>query len=230
MSKEYNLSEYVKRLDLEGYSALFNGLSLKKAYGRKETMGSALRIAEKSYSLGIDRNVDSLIENSFLTKPRQDENAFSGLRDKVGRINISNIVMLVDNGCNYACRYCQIEENIGEKQQRFKMSLETATKALDLYEKNSEGAGKRTVTITGGEPLMNIPTLKYIIERSQKIPRTRKIVFTNGSLVTEELADYFSRSDTLMLVSLDGTPEIHDSVRIKRGGQGTFDVSLRGYK
>ncbi len=226
---KYDLSRYAKRLDRNGYVALFNGLSLKKAFGKKEEVDSALARVRTPYVLGESSTIDSLIDNGFLVEDGEDKRRFDELKFRVGKINISNIVMLVSNDCNYACKYCQIEENMGGGQQKYDMTIGVAKKALDLFERNS-GKVKKTVTITGGEPLMNIETVKYIIDRVSKVPDTRTIVFTNGSLVTPELADYFARTGTLMLVSLDGPKEINDSVRIKRGGQGTYDVSLRGYE
>lgn len=219
MNEKYHLSDYAKRFDKNGNTALFNGLNLKKAYGKTEIINRAITSLD-----------NSLIKNNFLVKPGQDEARIRELRSQIGSINISNIVMIVDNRCNYACSYCQIEENMDSKQKSYAMSKETAKKALDLFEKNTKNENEKTINITGGEPLMNIRTVKYIIKRSNKMPNSRRVIFTNGSLVTSKLADYFSKTDTLMLVSLDGPKEIHDSVRIKKSGQGTYDISLRGYK
>lgn len=230
MSEKYSLSSYIKRFDKRGYTALFNGLTVKKVFGKTEVIDSALREIEKTYALGKNETVDKLIENGFFIRSGVDKEIFDDLKDKVGSIKISNIVMLVSNDCNYACTYCQIEENMEQEQRRYNMSVAIAEKALDLFEKNSIKDDKKTISITGGEPLINVETVKYIIERAKKSPNTRVIIFTNGSLVTEELADYFSKTDTLMLVSLDGPEEINDSVRIKNSGQATFDVSLRGYE
>ena len=230
MPRNYKVSKYIKRFDKDGYTALFNGLSLKKAYGRSDVIDSLIKEIKKPYVLGKSKLADDLIENEFFIRPDWDSRRFNELKNTVGKIKISNVVLLVSNDCNYACKYCQIEENIEESQKKFNMPIEVAKKALDLFEKNCLNEDKKTITITGGEPLMNIETVKYIIERAGGIPDSRVIMFTNGSLVTEKLADYFSKTDTLILVSLDGTREINDSVRVNMNGSGTFDISLRGYE
>lgn len=229
MNKRYSVSKYVKRLDRKGYTALFNGLTLKKAYGKTEVIDSAIKEMQQPYNIGKNQITDILIKNGFFVELEQDEIIFNSLKKEVGRINISNIVMLVSNDCDYACKYCQIEENMKQEQMKHNMSIEVAKKVLDLFESNSQKDTKKTISITGGEPLLNIEVVKHVIERAKKIPNTRVIIFTNGALVTEELADYFSKTDTLMLVSLDGPKDVNDSVRVDRGGKGTFDVSLRGY-
>jgi uncharacterized protein len=230
MNQKFSLSKYVKRFDGGSYTSLFHGLTLKKAYGRTEAIDKALKEIEESDALQNNGVIRTLIENGFVVEDGKDETRFSDIKGQLGKSNVSNIVMLVSNNCNYACKYCQIEENMEHEQKIFNMSIDDAKKALDLFEKNSKKENKKTISITGGEPLINIETVKYILERAENMPNTRVIIFTNGSLVTEELADYFSKTDTLMLVSLDGTKEINDSVRIQKGGSGTFDLALRGYK
>ncbi len=230
MTRKYNLSRFVRKLDKEGYTALFNGLSLRKAYGKTGVVRSALKEIEQPYTLRTNEIADSLIERGFFVELGDDELRFNEIRHNVGRINISNLKLLVSNDCNYACKYCQIEQNIGPEQKQYNMSIEVAKKALELFERNTQPGLKKTITLTGGEPLLNIKTVEYLIERAKRIQNVRMVIFTNGSLITEELADYFARENVLMLVSLDGTKDIHDSVRIRKGGQGTHDVSLRGYE
>ena len=230
MARKYNLSRFVRTLDKEGYTALFDGLTLRKAYGQAGVVRAALKDIQQPYALGINKTVDSLIEKGFFVELGDDELRFNEIRDNVGKISISNLRLLVSNDCNYACKYCQIEQNIEPEQQQYNMSIEVAQKALELFERNTQPAVKKTITLTGGEPLLNIKTVKYLIASAKTIPNVRMIVFTNGSLITEELADYFASENVLMLVSLDGSEDIHDSVRIRKGGQGTYDVSLRGYE
>lgn len=229
MLREYSPSKYLKRFDRKGYTCLFNGLTMKKVYVPKKIIDSIFRTIKKPYVLGKNKNIDMLIEKGFFITPGEDTRLFGKLQKSTGVIRISNIVMLVSNDCNYACAYCQIEENMNQEQKKFNMSIEVAKKALDIFEKSSKRKDKKTISITGGEPLMNINTLKYIILRAKKIPNTRVIIFTNGSLVTRELALYFAKNGSLMLVSLDGPKKVNDFVRKKKDGRGTFDASLLGF-
>lgn len=230
MGKTYQLSRFVRKLEKEGYTALFNGLTLKKAYLGTSLFQDVCQCIEKPYRPGENNVVDRLIHAGFLVTADADQVLFDEIRAAVGKINISNVRLLVSNDCNFRCSYCQIEENMETEQQKYNMTIDVAKKAMDLFEKNSREGVKKTVTMTGGEPLMNMPAVKYVIERAENIKHSRIVIFTNGSLVTEELARYFSGKSVLMLVSLDGNREMHDLVRKKKGGQGTFDVSLRGYQ
>lgn len=227
----YQLSAYTRRFDKGGHSALFNGLTLRKAYGKRAVMDGALETIAAPYDLGDDEVVDSLIRLGFIVSSGSEGAWFERLRNEVGRIDISNIVMIVDNRCNYSCTYCQIEENMNKEQKNHRMPIGVAERALTLFERNSRAEKKKkTVSITGGEPLMNLPTVKYIIDRVTSIPHSRVVIFTNGSLITRDLARYFAEKQTLMLLSLDGPRGVHDAVRVKANGTGTFDASMRGYE
>jgi len=230
MDETYRLSRFVRKLEKNGYTALFNGLTLKKAYLSSELFRSALQEIAQPYRIGRNAVADRLIHAGFLVTADADRALFDKIRASVGKIDISNVRLLISNGCNFRCSYCQIEENMAVEQQQYNMTIDVAQKAMDLFEKNSRDDVKKTVTMTGGEPLMNLPAVKYVIERAENIRQARVVIFTNGSLVTEALARYFAGKNVLMLVSLDGTREMHDAVRKKKGGQGTFDVSLRGYR
>ena len=63
-----------------------------------------------------DKIVDNLIKNGFFIQQGEDEKKFNELKSQVGKFNISNIVMIVDNRCNFKCKYCQIEENMNAEQ------------------------------------------------------------------------------------------------------------------
>lgn len=229
MIKKYKLSKYVKRFDRAGYTCFFNGLTMKKTYALKSFVDSILKSRNACFIKGSNKNIDKLIKEHFLVAPGEDKKLFGSIKKTTGKIRVSNIVMLVSNDCNYACSYCQIEENMQDRQKKFNMTLDTAKKALDLFEKNSKKEDKKTISVTGGEPFLNFETVKYIIERAKTIPNTRVILFTNGSLITKGIADYLQKNKSLVLVSLDGPKKIHDDVRINKTGKGTFNDSLRGF-
>jgi radical SAM additional 4Fe4S-binding domain len=147
-----------------------------------------------------------------------------------GQVNINQMVLLVSNQCNYNCTYCQIENNI-PSDCKINMSKDTALKALTVFKKNANKDASKTLTITGGEPLMNFEVVKFIILTAQKMFQDIRIVlFTNGSLITTKIADFLSDNQIQVLVSIDGPDLLHDSVRKDVHGAGTYEKTLKGYK
>ena len=127
MARKYNLSRFVRTLGQNGYTALFNGLSLRKAYGKTQVVRYAMKEIELPYTLKTSEITDSLIERGFFVEPGDDELRFDETRRNVGSINISNLRLLVSNDCNYACKYCQVEQNMEPEQKQYNMSIESYT-------------------------------------------------------------------------------------------------------
>lgn len=87
-------------------------------------------------------------------------------------------------GCNLNCPWCDTKESISEDSGR--------ELSLDSLLKHSLIQSARNITITGGEPLMQVAELCLLIDELLKENPARKInVETNGSL-------YFSMLDRFL--------------------------------
>ena len=51
---------------------------------------------------------------------------------------------------------------------------------------------------------------------------------TNGTLLDEEWAAFFSEHDSSSAISIDGPRELHDAYRVNKGGKGSFDQVMPG--
>ncbi len=108
------------------------------------------------------------------------------------------------------------------------MSAEVGKKAIDFLIENSGKRRNLEVDFFGGEPLMNFDVVKEILEYGRSIEErhNKKIRFTittNGILLTEEISDYINKNMQNVVLSLDGRKEINDKMRVRAGGQGSYD-------
>ena len=230
------LSKHVHIFRKGGAVALMHALNMSKVYGSERLLRlydtCRQPVAREETTQFLPHELfEQFILKGFLVEADVDEEQLpENLKQAVGRFNIKNLVLLVSNNCNFRCSYCQIEENM-KPEHMINMPGEVAGRAIDLFQRNSRPEVKKTVTITGGEPLLNMDVVNLIIERVKaQLENARIVVFTNGSLVTEELARHFRDNDVLVLVSLDGPQPMHDAVRKYRGGRGTFDAAMNGYR
>jgi uncharacterized protein len=53
---------------------------------------------------------------------------------------------------------------------------------------------------------------------------------SNATLATKELAKMLDKYKVRVSVSIDGPKEIHDAHRVDRGGQGSFDNAVQGFR
>ena len=129
-------------------------------------------------------------------------------------IPLQMMVLSLTGNCNLACRYCY-----ASGQDRSMMTWETARCAIDLA---AAGGAPFILQFSGGEPLLALPLLRRIADyvRTNRI-RARMDLQTNGTLLTEETADFLHHAGIGIGISLDGRPDVHDVHRCYPDGCGS---------
>ena len=92
-----------------------------------------------------------------------------------------------------------------------------------------------TVAWQGGEPtLMKLEFFRQAVELVAKYRRPGQTVQhtfqTNGLLLDDDWCAFFKEHDFLVGLSVDGPRELHNTYRLDRRGQGTFDLVMRGWQ
>lgn len=135
--------------------------------------------------------------------------------------------------CNMACDYCYYAEKADAYGYAKRMDGET----LELLTKQCiEMQTQREVLFTwhGGEPLLrHIDFYKRAIELQWKYADGHLIdncIQTNGTLIDDEWARFFSQNGWLVGVSIDGDEALHDKYRRTAGGRPTFGDVMRGIR
>src|SRR5476649_1782359 len=177
--------------------------------------------------------LDLLRENGFLVTNRDAERQAldSYLASVKGDSSELNITLLTTLQCNFACDYCFQGDHGDYNTHADKMSLETALRVADWFERELDRVRpeKFVLTFFGGEPLLNLPVMYLLAERAWKAAKTRGLtlytnIITNGLLLTPAVVDRmlpFGLNG--VKITLDGDKDTHNRMRPLRGGQGTFD-------
>lgn len=140
--------------------------------------------------------------------------------------------------CNLACEYCYYLEKSNLyadtlPKERFNMSDRTLEEFIRQY---LEAQTQPQVLFTwhGGEPLMRpLSFYKRVLEIQQRYARGRIIdncLQTNGTMLTDEWCEFFSKNRWLIGISIDGPQDLHDEYRRARGGQPSFYKVMRGIR
>ena len=141
---------------------------------------------------------------------------------------VKALCLHIAHDCNLACKYCFADE--GEYHgKRELMSYEVGKKALDFLVANSGSRTNLEVDFFGGEPLMNFEVVKQLVKygRSLEEPNNKKFRFTlttNGVLLDDDILEFANKEMSNLVLSLDGRKEVHDLMRPRRGGQGSYDT------
>lgn len=124
-------------------------------------------------------------------------------------------IIVVTLNCNYRCIYCQVSSRYYKEKEAKKFDLDKPT-AKKIVETIFESPSKAlTIEFQGGEPLLNWPIIKFIIEYAEKLNKKKKkdILFTvvsNFSLMTDEIFNYCRQHNISLCTSLDGPKELHN--------------------
>ena len=105
--------------------------------------------------------------------------------------------VLTTNACNYRCIYCHNEGQIEKNNKKIDLN-----QFIRIY-RIAECAGINEVRFSGGEPLVNSDTLN-MIEWLNQNSNIEIGLATNGSLVTEAIAQKLGRTRTMVTLHFPG--------------------------
>ena len=137
------------------------------------------------------------------------------------------LTLTVSQTCNLACIYCYAGGgSFGGPDQR--MDWEVARQALEALIADTPPGGSVRVAFMGGEPMASRELIRRAVQHARHRAAARAVsvgfsMTTNGTLVTEEDADFLAEHRFAVTVSLDGPRAANDRLRPSRAGAGSFD-------
>ncbi len=135
--------------------------------------------------------------------------------------------------CNLKCRYCFRHFDAHATHPIKLMPIETAMHAIDEYYQicDQKSYIPATVTFTGGEPLLNIDTIKSSVELiSQYNKNTVPCMVTNGTLLSNTICDYLLDNNFDIAVSIDLPLKINIEYRYLDSSDQYFQRTISGIK
>jgi len=128
--------------------------------------------------------------------------------------------LVLTHRCNHGCQYCH-SSIVGMERTDTDMSIEVAERAIDIAFQTT--AGGLTIEFQGGEPMANWEVLRHAVEYArQKNTVAQKVLsfslVTNLSLMDDERLEYLLDRHVQLCTSLDGPADLHNKIRIFKGG------------
>ena len=162
----------------------------------------------------------------YVEDEKTDERAYQELQEQFfsESTHLHIMYLILTTGCNLACKYCYIENNVCNNQKEHSMSKQTARLAIDRFVEHltSTGLKEAEIILYGGEPLTNWDCVKEVTEYTKEVTKDKDLnivisMVTNGTLIDEEKAEFIVKNGLRVGISIDGPKEINDSNRIYRG-------------
>jgi uncharacterized protein len=148
--------------------------------------------------------------------------------------NLSQLVFEVTDACNLKCKYCGYGEfyHYYDKREGKMLSTDKATRIIDYLATcwNSERnvSAKQIVFISfyGGEPLLNMPFIKTIVDYVENCLQCSRCRFifsmTTNAMLLDRYMDYLYDHNLNLLISLDGNAE-NTGYRVDQAGHPAFN-------
>ncbi len=197
-------------------------------YHYRYKLGVHIVLGKKTVSLAWfkDGGTDPF---SFETYRTDSWQSTSFLSDDVSNERRRSCTLMITRACNLNCKYCY--EPFKCNDRKTDMSFETAQKILRKefeFVRESDKFDEIEIDFMGGEPLVNFPLIKAVVEwLEREPPPVPWICFatTNGTLVKKHELWLRKHTDHLQLgASYDGTTEMQ---RANRGtAKNAVDLAL----
>lgn len=141
-----------------------------------------------------------------------------------------NAVMILTEDCNLRCTYCY------EKGQNYKtlyMTEKVAKDSIDflMNEVINDDTKDFHITFFGGEPTLNISIMDYIFDYSMEYAKKYNLkpsyqLITNCTIFNNKIYSFIEKwyktlNKVNIQLSIDGHPNVQDSHRINKNGDGS---------
>lgn len=144
---------------------------------------------------------------------------------------IKALCLHICHDCNLRCRYCFADEGTYHTADKAHMPVEVGLRAVDFLIANSGKRKNLEIDFFGGEPLMNLNTVKEVVKYARSLESSTGKTFnftmtTNCLLLNEENIKWLNENMYNVVLSIDGRKDIHNAVRKTPNGKDVFDIIL----
>lgn len=187
----------------------------------------------------INQLLEVLTEEEMLIPSNIDElDVISKIQNRLGKPEIEVMYLVLTDRCNMRCTYCFLETEAPVGFKPSNMSIETAKRAIDLFARFLAANPKRKyIQLYGGEPLLNVKTLKYAVSYINHLKREGKLLknvyislVTNGTLLNEEIALFLKENEVSVGVSIDGDKKVMDAHRRYKNERSPHEKIIGNYQ
>ena len=147
---------------------------------------------------------------------------------------VERICISVNTRCNLGCKYCYFfnpENRINHEKDLSEDEIYNILLKINDYAGLPHVNKKIKINFVGsGEPLLTWKNIRNAVRKFSEI-KSDKIKFytvTNGTLITDKIAEELKELNIFPSISLDGYEEIHNLYRLDHRGKGSFKQTMKG--
>lgn len=185
---------------------------------------------------GAFQSLKKLEELGFLVKDDVDEKEVIEKVFKKGKFTNDRLYFVIayTTKCNMECVYCFQQHIKGVQMNNF--TKEKTLNWLERYLDSNKSIRNISLNLFGGEPLVDLESFNFFIDRVRKISIQRELSFgfsltTNGVLIEKiNLNNLILNGLKGIQFTLDGPRKIHDKRRLFKNKSGSFNKIIQAIK
>ncbi|MCI8826115.1 MAG: radical SAM protein [Lachnospiraceae bacterium] len=134
--------------------------------------------------------------------------------------------------CNLQCKYCYADagENYNEVVKDMEEKVIEDIISYSLTNIAPDCDYLQISLVSGGEPLLNLDVMNHInqiVDKYHKGIKRKIFIASNMTLLNEKHIAFFDDIKPQIAISIDGPREVHNSMRVYKDGNGTYDDVVR---
>lgn len=145
-------------------------------------------------------------------------------RIKTDEASYNQVILPIAASCNLACPYCFAQTDGGFHFGAYDEKKIAAT--IDYVVEHSNGK-PISFSFFGGEPLLRFDLMKFTAKYVKEKHKDVQIGFgitTNGTILNDEIIEFFRENRMKVLVSIDGPDNEFNLRHYRQGGKSIHDV------
>lgn len=238
-TESYRISRWCKSYIANNVMALFHSISLAVVFlprdiGRRILSLTDVKKTRREIILELgEETVDLLFQEEFIVLDEYNDMDYliKTRNQLMDEISLEMMYLLLTDCCNLRCRYCfEDTPSIPSSFKEILMSKNTAYKALKFFAKLTTKYGKadkqKIIHLYGGEPLLNSTVVRDVILNIEVLKQEgimplncEVVIITNGTLLTEDLAQFFAENNVNVGISIDGPKHINNIYRVAKNNE-----------
>ncbi|MBR3975737.1 MAG: radical SAM protein [Clostridia bacterium] len=145
--------------------------------------------------------------------------------------NLRDLVLQITRKCNLNCSYCIYSGKFkGMKPHSDdSMDIDTIKKSIDFFASHSEQTPECSISMYGGESLLEFPLIQYAVSYAKECFKGRKvkyIISSNGTNFSKTVLEWLAENpDVSVAVTLNGNYQ--DETRRTVNDKGSLDIILK---
>lgn len=182
-------------------------------------------IKEKDLDKDMLETYHSAITGNFLIPDDFDELQDYSVKRNVQKYNMDSLGLTIAPtlSCNFKCIYCY------ETSKRGVISEKTQNNIINFVASQVNRLKNLDVTWYGGEPLLAVDAISNMSQKLQTLCADNGIhysafMISNGSLIDDAIIQMMKQCNIHgVQITIDGPKRVHDSRRICKNGNSSFD-------